>query len=67
MMRQGREPILSKPRYEARPLEAPIGHLTHGIFDSFQQDFVMNEHHTKDQAIRAVARYNDSYERQMAG
>jgi hypothetical protein len=57
-----REPVLSKPRYEPRRLDAPNGYCTHGIFDSFDQSFVMAEHHSEAQAIRAARRYNDHYE-----
>lgn len=57
-----REQVLSAPRYQAKPLVARIGDLTHGICDSFEQDWVMRDHHTEAQATRAAARYNQRYE-----
>ena len=61
-----RAPILSKPRYEPRRLDAPIGHMTHGVFDTFVSEFIFNERHTEAQAIRAAARYNQRYEEFLA-
>jgi hypothetical protein len=58
--------VLTKPRYEARPLpEGLVGHWTHTIFDTFQQEFVYQERHTEAQAERAAERYNQRYEEFM--
>ena len=65
-MALNRQRILSSPRYVHRPLAAPIGNLTHGVFDTLSQSFVVGEHHTERQAVRAAARYDDRYEEWMA-